>query len=268
MGVEIRKPKNLGVRNIFMFWLKNLEREKPYLLVKHRASRSTKPGNCTEVWYTIKHELEYLRNKILDLEAEILDLERRDTDKTRFTSLTIRTFELKKEVYHIKDKIKQLTKLSPEDKKLLMTYDLFSKIITSFNKKAIEAIVQGEVLNLGNRLGFLKIKKINRYSPSVDWGASKARRQELVNQGILPRSKDYPQGENWFIYRQSDFYLRWAWTKRFRESGIPMLKNCKLYAFYPSNNSSGNDTLGAKGLLSKANQENKLLHLRYETVKI
>lgn len=265
MSVEIRKPVNLGIRGIFKFWLKNLEKEKPYLLIKRRGSRSLNEGECTEVWYTIKHELAYLRKKLLSLDEEILRLEIADTDTSKFTPMTIKTFELKKEVYHIKQKIKQLEKLPPEDQKLVMTYNLFNEITCRFNKKAVEAIIQGEVLNLGSKLGFIKIKKITRYSPSIDWGASWERRAEIVEQGLKPRTKEDTSGEDWFVYRNSDFYLRWTWTKRFREPGLPMLKNGKLYAFYPTNSSSNNQVLGAKGLLAKANNENKLLHLRYET---
>ena len=113
----------------------------------------------------------------------------------------------------------------------------------------------------------MSIKKILRYHPAINWGASRERKQELVEEGLIPRSKDNPKGENWFIYRDSEFYLRWAWTKRYIESGVPMLKNGKLYAFYPTNDSSGNKVLGAKGLLAKANNENNLLHLRYQTIK-
>lgn len=267
MGSSIRKPRIMGIKDIFNFWLKNLEREKPYLVVKRRNSKSLDPKECTEVWYTIKHELEYLRKRLLQLDEEIMELEAKDTVTTKFTQLTIRTFELKKEVYNTKQKIKQLAKLPPDDKELLMTYNLFNEITVTFNKKAVDAIIQGEILNLGNKLGTLQIRKINRYHSAIDWGESNDRRQELVDQGIEPRTKDNPDGEDWFVYRDSDWYLRWSWAKRFRGSGIPLLKNGKCYAFYPTHSSSGKKVLGAKGLLAKANQENKQLHLRYQATK-
>jgi hypothetical protein len=266
MGLEIRKPRVLGIRDIFLFWLKNLEKEKPYLLVKRRNSKSLDPIECTEIWYTIKHELNYLRKKVLEIDEQILELELIDQEKTKFTSLTIKTFELKKEVYNLRDKIKQLSKLPPEDKKLLMTYNLFNEITSRFNKKAVKAVIEGEVLNLGNKLGTLQIRKIQRYNPSVNWGESLSRKQELIDQGIVPRDKEHPEGENWLIYRNTDYYLRWSWAKRFRESGIPMLRNGKCYAFYPTHNSSNKKILGAKGLLAEANMKNSFLHLRYATV--
>ncbi|UCD07716.1 MAG: hypothetical protein JSW41_01965 [Candidatus Aenigmatarchaeota archaeon] len=269
MSLEVRKPKVLGTREIFLFWLKNLEREKPYLLVKRRPSKSLQDHRTTEVWYTIKHELNFLNQRLLDIDEEIIRLEKKDTERYEFTSYTVKIFELKKEIYDIRKKIDQLTLLPPDEKKLLMTYKLFHEITCKFNKKAVEAIVDGDTVNLGNRLGELRIKKINRFAPSVDWPASKARRKELISQDKRPRSKEYPGGENWFIYRNSEFYLRFSWTKRFRSSGVPMLRNGKVYAFYPTSNSSGDEqtrVLGAKGILTEANNQNKNLHLRYETV--
>ncbi len=268
MATEIRKPKLLGIRDTFMFWLKNLEKEKPYLVVKKKYSQSLDPIRCTKVWYTIKYELEYLRKKMLRLDEEIIKLELADTDRSRFTSMTIRTFELKKEIYNIKNKINQLSKFSPDDKEILMSYNLFHKIIVSFNKKAVQAVIQGETFNLGNKLGILRIKKIKRYSLAIDWAESNVRKQELIDSGIQPKTKEHPDGEKWFVYRDSPFYLRWHWKKRFIDSGIPMLKNGKCFAFYPTSSSSHKKVLGAKGLLSKANQENDMLHLRYETLNV
>jgi len=269
MSFKIVKPKTLSTKDIFNFWFKNLKREKPYLLIKRPGSKSLSEARTTEVWYTVKHELEYLNKRVLNIDAEILDLEKKDTSKYNFTSFTVRIFELKKELYKVKEKIKQLKELNPEDKKLLMTYRLFNQITCTFNKKAVEAIVQGGVLNLGSRIGEIKIRKIKRFTPSVDWPASKRNRRKLINAGERPMSKDYPGGKKWFIFRHSDFYLRFSWTKRFQSSGTPMLRNGKVYAFYPSCNSSGNNetrVLGAKGILTQANRKNKNLHLRYETV--
>lgn len=271
MGVEIRKPRVLGTQEIFIFWLRNLEREKPYLIVRRRNSKSLQEHRTTEVWYKVKHELNYLNSRLLDIDVEIQDLEKRDTEKYQFTALTIKIFELKKEIYNTKIKIGQLSKLSPEGEKLLMTYKRFYDITCSFNRKAVEAVIDGEIINLGNKLGYLKIKKIKRFAPAIDWPESIIRRKELLAQGIQPKTKEYPGGENWFMYRASDFYLRWSWAKRFRKFGVPMLRNERLYAFYPTSNASGATgirVLGAKGLLSEANNKNKLLHLRYETINI
>jgi hypothetical protein len=255
MGAIVRKPKTLGVRDVFMFWLKNLEKEKPYLVTKRRYSHSLDPMLCTKVWYTIKHELDYLRKKILTIEEEILELELADTDRSRFTSMTVRTFELRKEVFNIKAKITNLSKFSPDDKKLLMSYELFHRITVAYNRKAVKAVIDGEVLNLGNRLGEIKIRKIKRYSPAIDWAESNIRKQELIDSDTQPKTKEHPDGEEWFVYRDSPFYLRWSWSKSFRDSGVPLIKNGKCYAFYPTNSSSNKKVLGAKGLLAKANQK-------------
>lgn len=264
-GVQIQKPILYTTKKVFLFWLKNLEKEKPYLLIKCRNSRGLE-YRTTEVWYTVKHEIDYLGRKILEADEEIMRLEQEDRDKYRFTSKTIRIFELKKEIYRMRDKIDQLSKADPEEKRLLMTYKLFHDIVCLFNKKAAHRIVQGEILNLGNRIGYLQIRKMNQHSPSIDWPASNARRQELVDKGIRPRAKDYQEGENWLVYRDSEFYLRWSWVKQYRKHGYHMLRNTNVYAFYPTHRSA-KGVPGTKNLLSKANHDNPLLHLRYEIIK-
>lgn len=268
MSLKIERPKNFGLRDIFMFWLKNKIREKPYLLIKHKTSKSIEEHLCTQVWYTIKHELTYLRKRLLDIDAEIIILEIKDNNKYQFTKTSMKIFELKKDLYYCKDKIKTLSKLPPNSKKLLMSYKTFHDISHVFNKKVVKAIIEGEKFNLGNRLGHLLIKKISRYTSSIDWGASNKNKKELIEQGVTVRTKEYPDGKNWFVYRQTPFYLRWSWNKVFRIKNIPMIRNQKVYAFYATPNPADRTKLGAKGKLAKANHENQFLHMRYENVKL
>jgi hypothetical protein len=64
-------------------------------------------------------------------------------------------------------------------------YWMYKEVIARFNKKVSHAVIFGQVLNLGSKLGHLLIKKINRNynKPVVDWGQSKALKKQLLAEG-------------------------------------------------------------------------------------
>jgi len=149
-------------------------------------------------------------------------------------------------------------------------YWMFKEVISRFNKKASDTIIFGQILNLGNRLGDIFIKKINRNyrKPVVNWGASKTRKAELIAAGITPKDPDHPEGEEWIIFYTDSWYLRWAWSKR----RACRVKNQTVYKFTPTGNKSkkANDNslekLGNRGKLALANRLNPTLHYVYSPV--
>jgi hypothetical protein len=103
-----------------------------------------------------------------------------------------------------------------------VTYTQFKYIISQFNRKASEYILQGRTLNLHNRLGKIRIKKIRRnfYRKSVDW----AETNKLKAQGIKQ-----------LVYFTDDYWFRWYWEKR-----VCTIPNKSVYSFRPTGGDHGN----------------------------
>jgi hypothetical protein len=147
-------------------------------------------------------------------------------------------------------------------------YWMYKEVIARFNKKVSHAVIFGQVLNLGSKLGHLLIKKINRNynKPVVDWGQSKALKKQLLAEGKTLWSKDNPDGEKWMVFHSDSWYLRWAWAKKY----LCKVKHQGVYKFVPTSNKSKTagdnslDKLGNKGKLALANKLNPMLHFSYE----
>lgn len=165
-------------------------------------------------------------------------------------------------------------------------YWLYKEVISRFNKKASDAIIFGQVLNFGNRIGNLLIKKIRRnYKKAiVDWGESKKLKAQLLLENKIlyeewfevdgirvdehtPNAElKHNGGEKWLIYFSDSFYLRWAWAKK----DICRVKNSSVYSFKPTSDRSkkaGNTDitrLGNKGKLAMAVKLNPSLTIVFE----
>lgn len=253
--MKIRKPVILTMKDAFRFYIKNLKRQNPYLVIKYLNSHRP-----TEVWSVNKKELEFLHKEELRIDEKIMELEKLDRDKEHFTKATYEIFDLKKELYHIRDKIKQLKKQNPEGKKMLIDSNMFREIIDRFNIKAVERIIEGQALNLGNRLGYIRINKmrVNPRKQRIDWKQSLELKAHYEKVGITPRSQEHPDGKNWLVPYDSNFFLRYGWVKK---NGACMVKNQTVYEFVPVN---GNQfKKGPKQLLAEANRDNPFLHERY-----
>lgn len=145
-------------------------------------------------------------------------------------------------------------------------YWMFKEVISRFNKKAADAVIFGQVLNFGNKIGNLLIKKIRRNykKPVVDWGESKLAKAQILASGGTPRGNGV-EGEDWLIYYSDPWYLRFAWIKK----RICNVKNQTVYKFVPTSNRSkkaGDNSparLGNKGKLVLANRINPVLHELY-----
>jgi hypothetical protein len=278
MAVYHRKPKILSVKDMFLFWVYNLKKEKPHLITKNFNSRACggKSGGSKmpELWYVVKQELEYLRTKNLSLDVLVFELEKVDNVIDKFTPTTVQIFELKKEIQQNKQRIAELEKLPENKAEMIINYKQFRDILNTFNQKASDQIVQGHTLNLNNRLGFVQIRKIvpkeiGRKEGRIDWGESYKYKAELESQGVVTKDKEHPEGKNWLVYVKQSFYLRWAWMKR--KSRACTVKNNRVYVFTPTASSSGSAATripGNKAKLVTAQQENPLLHLKYTVVNL
>jgi hypothetical protein len=220
--MKIKKPVILSVRDAFEFWLKELLRKNPHLVTKYRTSNSYP----TEVWSVNRKELEFLYKEELRIDQEIMELELIDKDKEHFTKTTYRIFDLKRELYDVRERIKILSKQKPDEKKKIMDYALFKEIVDRFNIKAVERIIEGEALNLGNRLGYIRINKMKAKKKRIDWPASNALKQQYLDVGITPMSQEHPEGKNWLVPYESEYFLRYGWVKK---NGACMVKNQTVY---------------------------------------
>lgn len=265
MAVYFQKPQIFSAEDMFNFWMDNLCKEKPHLIVKYRQTTS-KP---TEIWYQVSHELEYLTTRNLELDTKIqeLEIEDRNLSKYSFTSVTTEILKKKQEIMYNNTRIKELQKLPKDLKEKLMDYAIFKRIVVAFNKKASEAIIAGGTLNLGNKLGYSQIRKIipPTRSQRIDWAESKKLKSELEGQGVSVRSQDNPTGSNWLIYKNQSYYLRWSWVKRSNHDCT--VKNNRVYAFYPTASGKG-ETLGNRTKLAKAQEQDGLLHTRYPIIDL
>lgn len=148
-------------------------------------------------------------------------------------------------------------------------YWMYKEVISRFNKKSADAVIFGQVLNFGNKIGNLLIKKIRRNyeKPVVDWGESKKAKAQLILEGKQPAGPGISGGERWLIYYSDPWYLRFAWVKK----RICKVRNQTVYKFVPTSNRSkiGGDNspskLGNKGKLVLANKLNPVLHQLYTT---
>lgn len=163
-----------------------------------------------------------------------------------------------------------LQKHEPTKKINKTKYWMYKEVLARFNKKASDAIIFGQTLNLGNRLGYVLIRKIKRNyeNPVPDWGASKKIKEDLIKAGEVPKDENHPEGKEWIVFFDDPWYLRWAWIKR----KVCKVRNHTVYKFMPTSNRSrlANDPdmakLGNKGKLTLANKANPMLHLSYESL--
>jgi hypothetical protein len=226
-GVKLIEPKSHNSEDIFEFWAKNeFKAQYPYMEFRKGNRKNWKAAVARR-----KTGLKFYRENIDSLLEEIHNLEIEDSKSNEdWTDLTIEIYNKRRELYHLRQSLEQLEK-SKEDIKILFYFDDFKKIIDLFCKKAIDEVIAGNIIYFGNRLGYLYIKKSQRVNPMVDWGQSRIRKKELALKGISPKSKDNPEGENWLVFYDDPFYLRFHWEKR---RGSCRIHNHTAYEFSPA----------------------------------
>lgn len=137
-------------------------------------------------------------------------------------------------------------------RKIVMTYQLFSKIVKIYFQLGQQAMVEGEVLNLGNRMGKIAVVRAqkNFNKKLVDFNATKAQPKIWSEE----KKKMVPKNVIYFV---SEDY---CWTKWFKTRAV---KNDYLYEFKPATNSNKGNSLGLNSLVFKTITENPLLKFRY-----
>lgn len=248
--------KSYGVRDMFNFWVRNKRKIRPYLKLKYPGKNKN-----TELWYIVKSEIAYLKQELLNIDKKIQILEQKDSRIDAFTATTKQIYEFKKEVYNIHEKIKQLSKQDPNKEILLLDFYKFREVIYSYNKEAVNQMIQGETINLNESLGYVYVLKIKRPNKAINWEESLAYKQELLDSGKTIKDSDNPEGKNWLVYFNNNYYLRWAWKKKNMACRV---KNNSVYGFYPTASSS-KGVAGTRRQLADANKKNPALHLNYLT---
>lgn len=91
-------------------------------------------------------------------------------------------------------------------KSVFRTYDFYAKITYSQHRTIMYAINYEVSLHLlkGNPFNFTKLGELSiiriPYDSSIpDWGRSFQFRDFLKSQGVQPKTKDNPEGKNWFV---------------------------------------------------------------------
>lgn len=124
------------------------------------------------------------------------------------------------ERYGARDMFRQFKK---NNKDTDITYPLYRSVLESFNTELADTLLNGAVFNMGNRLGTLRVKKINRNpnSRTIDWNETKKMWAE--------------QGEkDGYVYWTDPTYYRWAWDKC-----KALVKNKSAYRFDPTGGKKG-----------------------------
>lgn len=138
-------------------------------------------------------------------------------------------------------------------------YSTFISVLSRFNQLAVGKMLEGYDFPMGkdlSRLSIVRVKRDFSHKLSVDWNASYALKQEIIDAGETPRDKDHPDGEEWLVYFTDDWYCRFFWEK-----STCKVKHRMYYRFDPTRGAKGNKTR-LKNLL----RSDDLAHLRFRLV--
>lgn len=133
---------------------------------------------------------------------------------------------------------------------LVIDYTTYKKILSLYNKKAAEHIIQGYTLDLLNGLGNLFIARVERPANSkrMNMGASNALKKRLEAEGTLTAT-------NWIVYFVDDDFISSIWHK-----GNRSVINIRLYQFKAA---AGQIGKGFMHSISKAVRNNPVLKAIY-----
>jgi hypothetical protein len=109
-------------------------------------------------------------------------------------------------------------------------YKLFYDVIRQFHKQLSDKIIFN-TYQFKTNIGQFEVLRDERRGKSIDWNASKKRKQDIIDSGGTPfNAQTAPHGIKWFIYHEGD-YFKWHW---FKDTGISFIKNIKYYVFKPT----------------------------------
>ncbi len=163
----------------------------------------------------------------------------------------------------IENKIKEYDKLKTRNLHQIADQEEYKKVVQEFCKIAEDKLIAGEKVYFGN-IGYFNIIKANKTSDvkklRVDWGESNKAKQEIINKGLIPMSKDTPDGVPYIRYHNPDeLYYCVNWHKN------RQVANIICYKYLVANDSSSNSIhlLNFKRKVKQA-VKNPLAHLIYK----
>lgn len=110
-----------------------------------------------------------------------------------------------------------------------ISYRLFYDIIREFHKEISHKIILETYRFKPSEIGIFEVIKDIRRGKSINWHASKKRKQEIIDAGGTPYSKlSAPNGIEWFVYHEGEDYFKWHW---FKDTSAKFIKNLKFYTF-------------------------------------
>jgi len=118
-----------------------------------------------------------------------------------------------------------------------VSYRIFKNVISEFNEKIIEYVIDGGIFTMWHGLSTLSITRRKRdpRSKRIDWGASNKLKQEILDSGNKLFDKETGEGEEWLIFYTNESYLRWRWHKE-----KCRIQNRSVYRFDPTRGVNGN----------------------------
>ncbi len=132
-------------------------------------------------------------------------------------------------------------------------YIQFYHIVREFHREVSQKIIFNTYRFKPSEIGFFEILKDQRKGKSIDWNASKKRKQEIIAAGGTPYNKaEAPTGIEWFIYHEGSDYFKWNW---FKDTGAKFIKNIKYYVFKAAT--------GNRRAVAKAVKQNPFADLDY-----
>lgn len=134
--------------------------------------------------------------------------------------------------------------------------DLWQDLCIEFNTRVMDEIIyKGRVFNMGERLSTLEVVKVSRNfnNPRINWHESNKLKQEIIDEGGTPYSKDNPEGEKWFVYYTDKWYCRFNWNKH--KCVVP---NKTAYRFTATRGKIGN-----KRKLKDHLRNDPIAHMKY-----
>jgi hypothetical protein len=135
---------------------------------------------------------------------------------------------------------------------------LFGEILRDFNSKVMDSIIEGYEFELGHRLATIRVSRcqLNPAKARIDWGASNACKQEILDSGGKLYDAETNTGEKWLIYFTKEMFLKFHWTKT---KAKVVAK--KMYRFDAAR---GNDGKSPKEKLKAVLYNDDLAYLRYK----
>lgn len=122
---------------------------------------------------------------------------------------------------------------------------LFSSTVTNLNRTIGEYLLRGDTVTLGTYLGSFQILKARCNKMVLNCIKSFAKRKELMDKGIIPKSSIHPDGAEWMVRSHVDWYwfARWG-RKNLDASTLPQII---FYRFKLASSKKSDDYIRGKG---------------------